>query len=57
MNITKCDKCGKNKTDKKKWIHVSITGVNEGYRSYDICEKCGSGILVILKKNFKEDKK
>ncbi|MFH1048830.1 MAG: hypothetical protein V1732_04160 [Patescibacteria group bacterium] len=57
MDVTKCDKCGKNKTDKNKWIRTSVSGQDVGYRAYDICEKCGSGILAILKKNFKEDKK
>lgn len=57
MIVTKCDKCGKNKIDKKKWIDISVSGGGVGYRSYDLCEKCGSGILNILKKNFKEDKK
>lgn len=57
MNIVKCDKCGKNKAEKKKWIRVSISGTILDYQSYDLCEKCGVGILSVLKKNFKENKK
>lgn len=57
MNVIKCDKCSKNKTEKKKWIHVSVSGSILDYRSYDFCEKCGSGILGILKKNFKKENK
>lgn len=57
MHVRKCDKCGKNKTDKTKWIDISISGADIGYRSYDLCDKCGNGILSFLKKNFKEHKK
>ncbi len=57
MNVIKCDKCRKKKTDKNKWIHISVSGSGFNYQYYDLCEKCGSGILGILKKNFKTDKK
>lgn len=59
MDIIKCDKCRKTKIDKDKkgWARISISGIDVGFLSYDLCEKCGKGILNILKKNFKEKKK
>lgn len=59
MNIIKCDKCGKKRNDKNRseWTRISIDSPSLCCKNFDLCEKCGSGILNILKRNFKVDKK
>ena len=61
MQSIKCDKCNKTKkgSEKGKWISGHIVGEelcpgkSFCYLNFDLCEKCGKGLAVYIRKYLK----
>ena len=61
MHTTKCDKCGKIKkpAERGKWLgghmfgEALCPGKDFCFLNFDLCEKCGKGLAVYLKKYLK----